>query len=161
MITLRELRNEDIAIIKAWPPYPEEFSDLDYALRDGGWLDEYRVETGTERFAAMDGEIIAGLSLLAWEPGNKAELRIALHPEKTGRGIGKTVLLLTLANGFVNPALAVVRLIVRKNNPRAKRLYEFMEFWNTGECSEEVQGKMVEFYSMEIDRDTFTGVNKR
>jgi diamine N-acetyltransferase len=87
MITLRELRDEDIAIIKAWPPYPEEFSDLDYSLRDGGWLDEYRTGVGTELFAAADGERIEGFSLLAREPGNLAEFRIALHPERLGQGI--------------------------------------------------------------------------
>ena len=48
MIELRELRDEDIAIIKAWPLYPEEFSDLDYSLRDGGWLDEFLTRNGTE-----------------------------------------------------------------------------------------------------------------
>ena len=158
MITLRKLRDEDIAIIKAWPPYPEEFSDLDYSLRDGGWLDEYRARTGTELFVATDSETIAGFSLLAREPGNQAELRIALHPEKIGQGFGRTVVLLTLAHGFEDPGIATIRLIVRKNNPRAKRLYESLKFRNIGECNEVVQGKTVPFYTMEIDRNTYSGV---
>ncbi len=122
MITLRELRDEDIVIIKAWPPYPEEFSDLDYLLRDGGWLDEYRNRSGTEMFVATEGKTIIGFSLLAREPGNLAEFRIALHPGKLGQGFGKTVVLLTtLGRGFADPGIATIRLIVRKNNPRAKR----------------------------------------
>ena len=42
MFTLRPITSDDIAIIREWPPYPPEFRDLDYALREGGWLDEYR-----------------------------------------------------------------------------------------------------------------------
>jgi diamine N-acetyltransferase len=159
MIELRKLRDEDIAIIKAWPLYPEEFSDLDYSLRDGGWLDEFLPGTGTELFVATNGETIAGFSLLARESGNRAEFRIALHPEKTGQGIGRRVVFLTLAHGFADPCINTIGLIVRKTNHRAKRLYESLMFRTTGECTEEVQGKMVKFYSMEIDLDTFTGVN--
>lgn len=159
MIELRELRDEDVAIIKAWPLYPEEFSELDYSLRDGGWLDEFLPRTGTELFVATTGETIAGLSLLARESGNRAEFRIALHPEKIGLGIGRRVVFLTLAHGFADPCIITIRLIVRKTNHRAKRLYESLMFRTTGECTEEVQGKMVVFYSMELDRDTFTGVN--
>ena len=158
MITLRELRDEDIVIIKAWPPYPEEFSDLDYSLRDEGWLDEFRTRTGTEMFVATEGKTIIGFSLLAREPGNRAEFRIALHPEKIGHGFGKTVGLETLGRGFADPGIATIRLIVRKNNPRAKRIYESLKFRDTGECTEVVQGRTVSFYTMEIDRATYSGV---
>ena len=157
MISLRQITQDDIAIIKGWPPYHAEFSDLDYALRDGGWLDEYSQKPGTDILIADDGGTIAGFSIIAREPGGIAEFRIALHPERCGRGVGRTVTYLSLVHGFSDTATDTVRLIVRKNNPRAKRLYEAMHFQDTGECIEEIQGKPVEFYRMEISRATFYG----
>jgi len=148
-------------IIKVWPPYPEEFSDLDYSLRDGGWLDVYQAGAGTERFTAIENKMIVGFSLLLKETDNRAEFRIALHPDKLGHGIGRSVVLLTLAHGFADPGTLVIRLIVRKNNSRAKRLYESLSFRTTGECTDVVQGKTMAFYSMEIDRNTFTRVNMK
>jgi diamine N-acetyltransferase len=62
-------------------------------------------------------------------------------------------------HGFSDTTTGTVRLIVRKNNPRAKRLYEEMHFRNTGECMEEIQGKPVEFYRMEINRIAFYGAD--
>ncbi|MFA4860051.1 GNAT family N-acetyltransferase [Methanoregula sp.] len=155
MITLRELRNEDIATIKAWPPYPQDCTDLDYAVRDNGGLDEYRAKPGTEILVAEEGETLAGFSVLEQEPGRQAEFRIAVHPGKIGHGLGKTIALRTLAHGFANPGIDLIRLIVRKNNVRAQRLYASLKFRGTGECIEEVHGKMVAFYRMEISRDTF------
>ena len=155
MITLRELSDRDVAVIKAWPPYPQDCTDLDYALRDDGWLDEYRAKPGTEILVATDGGTIVGFSVLEREPGRQAEFRIAVHPEKIGHGLGKTIALLTLAHGFADPGIDLIRLIVRRNNPRAQRLYASLKFQRTGECIEEVHGKMVAFFRMEIRRDTF------
>jgi RimJ/RimL family protein N-acetyltransferase len=160
MITLRELREGDVAVIKSWPPYPADCTDLDYALRNGGWLDEYAGKAGTEILVAVECDLIAGFSVLEREPGRRAEFRIAVHPEKLGHGIGKTIAILTLAHGFSDPGIDVIRLIVRKSNPRAQRLYTNLKFRNTGECTEIVQGKSVEFYTMEIDRDRFREANR-
>ena len=155
MLTLRPITPNDIAIIWGWPSYPQEFRDLDYALREGGWLDEYRQKTGADILIADDNGEIAGFSIIAREPGGSAEFRIALHPEKLGQGIGKTIVHLSLAYGFSDIATTTIRLIVRKNNPRAKRLYEQLHFRQTGGCMEEIRGKPVEFDRMEIDRNTF------
>jgi len=84
-----------------------------------------------------------------------AEFRIALHPDRLGQGIGRTVARLTLAHGFSDPAISRIRLIVRKNNPRARRLYEALQFRMTGECIGEIQGNPVDFFTMEINRETF------
>jgi len=158
MLTLRLITRNDIAIIRGWPPYPPEFRDLDYALREEGWLDEYWQKTGAEILVADDDGEIAGFSIIAREPGGNAEFRIALHPERLGQGIGKTITRLSLVHGFSSTATTTVRLIVRKNNPRAERLYEQLHFRHTGECTEVVQGNAVEFWRMEIDRDTFLRV---
>ncbi len=159
MITLRPVRSDDIAVIKSWQPYPPDFAMLDYSMRDDGWLDEYYRKVGTEILVAEDGREAAGFSILSREPGNCAEFRIALHPHKLGMGLGRTVTVLTRKHGFSDPALQLIRLIVRKNNPRAQRLYESLHFRMNGECTEQVRGEQVAFWQMEIDRKTFEGVN--
>ena len=155
MIVIRPVTAEDVRGIRAWPPYPDEFRDLDYALRDGGWLDEYREKSGADILVADDGREILGFSIIAREAGGTAEFRVALRPGRLGQGIGTEIARLTLAHGFSDPAIGRIRLIVRKTNPRARRLYEALQFRMTGECIGEIQGKPVEFFTMEIDRETF------
>jgi len=157
MITLHPLAGPDISVIKSWPPYPAEFAGLDYALRDSGWLDEYATKPGTEFFVARENGEMVGFSLLSGESGGCAEFRIALHPEWVGRGRGKEIALLTLWHGFSRNETRAIRLIVRKTNPRAQKLYASLGFENAGECIEEVQGIPVEFYRMAISRDRFMG----
>ena len=105
---------------------------LDYSLRDGGWLDEYFLKDGTEILIAEDNQEMVGFSILSQVPGDLAEFRIALHPYKLGRGIGKTLAFLTIRHGFRDPALHAIYLIVRKNNPRAQRLYESLHIPDAG-----------------------------
>ncbi len=159
MISLRPLNESDISVIKSWPPYPPEFSGLDYALRDSGWLDEYVGKAGTEIFVAEDAGKIVGFSMLSGEADGCAEFRIALHPERVGKGLGKEIALLTLRRGFSHPEIRSIRLIVRKTNFRAQMLYTTLGFQTVGECTEEVQGKPVEFYRMTISRDVFAAVD--
>ena len=118
----------------------------------------YREKTVADILIADDDGEIAGFSIIAREPGGSAEFRIALHPERLGQGIGKTITHLSLAHGFSDTATTTIRLIVRKNNPRAERLYKQLHFRHTGECMEEIQGRAVEFDRMEIDRNTFLGM---
>ena len=155
MITLCPLTGPDIRVIKSWPPYPAEFAGLDYALRDRGWLDEYPGKPGTEAFVAREDGTIIGFSILSCEADGCAEFRIALHPERVGHGRGKEIALLTLRHGFSHPDIRSIRLIVRKTNLRAQKLYASLGFENVGECTEEVQGTPVEFYRMTISRDRF------
>jgi len=160
LISLRPLHKSDISIIKAWPPYPAEFSRLDYALRDSGWLDEYVEKSGTELFVAEDSGTIVGFSILSSETGGSAEFRIALHPEWVGHGLGRTITLLTLRKGFSHPDIWSIRLIVRKTNLRAQKLYTSLAFQVIGEITEEIQGKPVDFYQMIISRDLFFDSDK-
>ena len=124
MISLRPLQEPDISIIKSWPSYPAEFSGLDYALRDRGWLDEYVGKKGTEIFVAEDSGTLVGFSILTCEKGGSAEFRIALHPEWVGHGLGKTITRLTLPAGFF-PSGHLVNPVNRPKNksPGAKSLY--------------------------------------
>ncbi|WP_292542624.1 GNAT family protein [Methanoregula sp.] len=77
----------------------------------------------------------------------------------SSQGLGKTIALLTLNHGFSDPGLRVVRLVVRKNNPRAQRLYESLRFHPDGECTELIHGEPVAFWRMAIDRETFEGAD--
>jgi diamine N-acetyltransferase len=160
MIALRPLRQEDIPAIKSWPLYPPEFAMLDYSLRDGGWLDEYGGRKGTGILVAEDRDGMIGFSILAKKDDSSTEFRIALHPLRLGQGLGKAVALLVLSRGFSDAACDRIVLIVRKNNPRAQRLYESLRFSPCGECTELVNGEQVLFLHMEIDRKTFEGVMK-
>jgi diamine N-acetyltransferase len=155
MLTLRNLRSDDIAIIKSWPHYPAEFSDLDYALRDDGWLDHYPAGVDTVILVAEDQKGLIGFSILSRDEGKCPEFRIALHPEKIGKGLGNELTHLTLAYGFSSLDFGCIRLIVRKNNHRAQKLYKELFFQYAGECTEDVQGKPVDFFRMEISREKF------
>jgi diamine N-acetyltransferase len=155
MIILRPLRDGDIPRIKAWPAYPGEFRELDYCLRDGGWLDEYRGKPGTEILVAMDEGEIAGFSLISRNGRGGAEFRVALHPGRIGSGTGTIILRRTLEYCFADMSISKVQLIVRKNNLRAQKLYASFQFHATGECTEQVHGQTVPFFTMEIDRKTF------
>lgn len=155
MITLRPLREKDVPVIKSWPPYPKEFAMLDYSLRDGGWLDEYGGHAGTEILVAEDKDGLIGFAILAKKDDRSAEFRIALHPHRLGQGLGRPFALLVLSQGFLDAGRKKIILIVRKNNPRAQRLYESLRFLPSGECTELVNGENVPFKKMEIDRNTF------
>lgn len=155
MIRYRNIRIEDISSVKEWPSYPPEFAGLDYSLRDGGWLDEYYPRPGTDIVIAEKAESMDGFAILAREPPAGAELRIAIHPEKLGQGLGTSLARMMLLHGFTKPEIATIRLIVRKNNPRARALYERLHFRKTGECMEEILGEEIAFDRMELDRTTF------
>lgn len=44
----RDLTEQDVAVIKRGPIYPNEFKDLDYALHEAGWISEYLEKDGDE-----------------------------------------------------------------------------------------------------------------
>ncbi len=155
MIELRPVRAEDIDEIKNWPPYHRGFEQMDYALREHGWLDEFRDRPRTRIYAVALNNRIIGFSLLSVTSEENAEFRIAIHPAWTGRGLGRKVTLSTLKTGFRHLNLAKIHLIVRKNNPRASMLYRSNGFVTTGESVHTIQGKRIEFINMEMTREQF------
>jgi len=56
LVALRDLTVVDAALIAHWPPYPPDFEGLDQALRNNGWLAEYRQKPGT-RLASVAGRL--------------------------------------------------------------------------------------------------------
>lgn len=156
---LREINKRDIANIKIWPAYPEEFKDLDYALRDSGWIDEYLGKNSTWIYIAKEDGVVIGFTILSKDSAasRQAEFRIALNPDYLGQGFGKELTRMTLEKGFRELGLQRIYLIVRKSNPRARRLYESCSFMETGECRREIQGIMVDLFEMAMEKETFEG----
>ncbi len=150
MIHLDKAEEADIADIRLWPPYPPEFDELDYALREGGWLDEFRGRPGANYYVVREGSDLIGFTLLLKTGEKVAEFRIALRADKIGHGLGGPITTLTLKKGFDELGLDRIHLIVRKSNPRAKKLYERLGFSLQGECVKEIHGKRVDFYTMDL-----------
>lgn len=156
---LRPINDQDIAVIENWRSYPQEFDELDYALRSVGWISQFRNREGARIYAALEDGVIVGFSILSKEEagGHEAEFRIALCPERLGQGVGRMLAQATLEKGFRELKLHRIYLIVRKNNHRAQRLYEHLGFRYCGECRREIQGKMVELFEMALEKENFEG----
>lgn len=148
-ITLRRLASQDLARIERWPAYPDEFKDLDYALREGGWLAEYS-DKQAACFVADEGSTPIAFSILANSAAREAEFRMALRADKIGQGLGRAVACATLARGFTELALTRIHLIVRTNNLRAIRLYQSLGFAKRGECSKTYNGRATHFLVMDL-----------
>ena len=156
MIQLRNLVPDDIASIGGWPSYPLEFKDLDYALRSNGWLAEYRSKPDTRCFAArLSSELIA-FTILSKTGDAEAEFRIALRADRIGQGLGGAITAMTLAKGFTEIGLTRIHLIVRKDNPRAIRLYMRLGFVERGECFKSINGKQAYFLIMELMKESYS-----
>jgi RimJ/RimL family protein N-acetyltransferase len=156
-MNLRKINKQDIAIIKSWPAYPEEFKDLDYALRDSGWIDEYLGKESTRIYIAEESGVAVGFTILSKDSATsrQAEFRIALNPDYLGQGFGNKLTRMALEKGFQELGLQRIYLVVRKSNPRARRLYENCGFMRTGECRKEIQGIIVDLFEMAIEKETF------
>lgn len=154
MIILKEMTNEDIRIIKKWPTYPPDIAELDYALRDGGWLDYDFYKA----FSAYEDNKIIGFTIL-WKEVESLTVAIALHADEIGKGLGYEVLCKTLQKCFSEYECERVYLDVRKKNLRAKRLYDKVGFKVINEHVMEANGALVPFIKMVIDKDIFLNLN--
>lgn len=152
-ILLRPANPQDLAAIQYWPAYPEEFRELDYALRSNGWIAEFAGKPGASIYVAVQGMQLVAFSVLDKTGNTEAEFRIALHPSLIGKGIGKTVTLLTLQEGFAALNLSRIHLIARTGNIRAIRLYQSLGFKACGTCRKTIHDKPVEFVAMDIIED--------
>ena len=150
MIRLLTMSDAHVAVIKRWPPYPPAFAELDYALRDDGWLTEFygRPHNCCE-VALACGDLI-GFTMLLKTREDEAEYRIALRADQVGRGHGMAITRMVLERAFAEMGLSRIHLIVRKANPRARRLYEKLGFCAVGESIVAIQGEPVAFIEMDI-----------
>lgn len=159
MITLQAASYKNIAEVNAWPPYQGEHAQMDYALRNHGWLREYIDKPATWCYMARTQDRPIGFALLSTTARHEAEFRIAMHPEALGHGYGKKLALMIIKHGFVRRGLERIHLIVRKNNPAASRLYRNLGFVPRGQCVREIQGQAIVFQIMDIDKNLFLTTN--
>jgi RimJ/RimL family protein N-acetyltransferase len=152
---IRRLENAQVKEIREWPPYPEEFHLLDYALRPGGWLDMFPESASVRRFGAWSHGELVGFSLLTEITKEQAEFYIALHPRHTREGFGRLITCEILGIAFGELGLQSVYLKVREWHARAIALYRDIGFVATGKKVEEIQGQTVHFSIMEISREEF------
>lgn len=148
-LQLRPYRTTDRTCIAAWPEYDGEFAKLDYALRQGGWIDEYQNKPRTWIYSVERNDDVVGFSILSITDADEAEFRIAIRPGLTGHGLGKHVAEETLSKGFNELGLKRIHLIVRKNNLRAIALYLKLGFTRCGEQELFINCKHEEFIFME------------
>lgn len=148
-VGLRPYQQADRASIAAWPAYTGEFSELDYALRQGGWIDEFQARPNTWIYSAHRGEDIVGFAIVSMTGPDEAEFRIALRSDVTGRGYGRRVAEATLRKAFDEIGLERIHLIVRRNNHRAIALYRGLNFSSCGGRTLTINHKPVEFILME------------
>lgn len=135
-------------IVHSWSQYNDEFKELDYALRDGGWLEEYLNKQDTHIFSAiLNGELIGFTILSDDEYGS--EFRIALSPNHIGKGFGRLIAQKTFEKGFYELQKLSIYLIVRVDNIRAIALYKKLDFHIVCEIQKTVNHKLVQFIKME------------
>ncbi len=152
-VTLRHLTSEDAAAARLWPPYPSTFAVFDFALRKGGWLDQFPESRRNHRYAAWQGDILVGFSILADIADGDAEFYLALHPVHVGQGLGELITRQTLLAGFEHLGLSRIHLKVRDWHETAISVYTRVGFTQQGTCVLPIQGQPVHFIIMEIFPD--------
>ena len=156
MYRLRPIEESDVDRIRDWPPYSGDMAQMDYALRENGWLEEFRSKPNAFIYAVDDGDGIVAFTILAETAPGEAEFRICLRADKTGLGLGESIVLQTLLIGFKEHRFFRIHLIVRENNNRGIRLYRRIGFVDQGECRREIQGVPVDFLIMDIREEFFS-----
>jgi RimJ/RimL family protein N-acetyltransferase len=155
MNLLFPIETGDVSSIYRWPPYDGSHAQMDYAVRENGWLDTYCSKAGNICYAAKVDGVCVGFSLLIRKTPTEAEFRVAVHPEHLGSGYGGRITQQTLTRGFLEHHLEAIMLIVRKNNPVARHLYEKRGFVFDGETTESIQGKPIDFDVMKMTKASF------
>ena len=148
MIALSSLKSEDIEIIKTWPPYPPEFLEIDYAIRDGGWLDS--IKDSDYLSININGILIGFIGMFGIKE-NSGEILIAMHADYIGKGYGSSSMKSAIDYYFKKYNFSQITLDVRKTNPIAKHVYEKLGFIDCGESTRNIQGKSVEFWDTYIE----------
>lgn len=154
-VMLATLTRHDQDAIRAWPAYPPQYKDLDYALRERGWLDQFPAGAKNHRFAAWQKDELLGFSILTETGNNDAEFYLAVRPERLRKGFGKEITQMTLDKAFYELGLERVHLKVRKWHRKAIELYTSSGFKTTGLKDEEINGKTDTFEIMELNRSDY------
>lgn len=150
-IVLTLIEPEDVLTIQNWTRYPDEFVELDYALRKGGWLDEYCRKPSAKVFSAKYQNELIGFSILS-DDDEGTEFRIALNPDKIAKGFGRAIAVVTMNEAFEKMNKESIYLIVRLNNLPAIKLYDQIGFLPKYELNKDIQGKPIRFLKMEYSK---------
>jgi len=154
-VELAPLAAADAAEIRVWPPYPPPFEPLDYALRAGGWLDQFPASAANRRLAVRSAGILVGFTLLVDLRAGDAEFYLAVHPAHLNRGVGRAATLATVALGFASLGLARIHLKVREWHAVGIRLYREVGFIPGETMTLEVAGRQTAFLAMALTREAF------
>lgn len=149
-LRIDKLAQEDALYIRRWPSYPEKYAKLDYALRKGGWLDQFPEKAGNFRFAAWVEGRLVGFSILNPTGKREAEFYIAVHPKKLGQGLGKKLTERIVREGFTKLRLKRIHLKVRDWHTDAIKLYKRVGFGETKKKKLKWRGETIRFVIMEI-----------
>lgn len=155
MITLEPLTDADVDAINKWPPYQKPIDVLDYALRRGGWLDQYPESPTNVRYGIWQNGKLIGFSLLVDIKDGEAEFYIALHASKTHKGIGREATMQTIERGFRDLGLKNIHLKVRDWYKGARKMYADVGFEECERFEETVKDMPVKFVRMEFRRPQF------
>ena len=144
-MTTRALLPKDKEVLSLWR-YQGQYSDFNYALEEGGWLDLYCKDDCHHCFVVESQEELLGIFLFI--PDKENEFRLLINPEYLNKGYGKALTSQALSLAFTELSFSKVSLIVRKNHPIALNIYKNLGFSITGETSEITNGEKIEFFKM-------------
>jgi len=149
------MTDDDKELIEKWLPFPEDCKDFDYAVRKNGWIDTFVKNAEDRAFVVEDGTELIGFSIIKHILNEEAEFLIIVRGDIVGKGIGRFLTIQTLSKCFSELMYKKIKLIVRKKNERAKKLYIKTGFKYNGECVKKIKGEDIEFYKMEINQDEY------
>lgn len=152
---IREYKNEDKKVINNWPKYSYGDMQIDYAVRENGWIEQYLKYPNDKIYIGMENSEILGFTILHYNKNSEVEFLIMIKSTKIGQGYGKKLSIMTLNKCFTELDLEKVSLAVRKDNKKAMELYDRLGFYYTGGCIRKIEGVDIEFFNMELSRSLF------
>ena len=150
MNTLKPLPAQARDEIYMWGQYPDIFSELNYAIQSGGWLDTIATKKTCHAFGFYTPDLV-GLSLLDEFEGEQAEFYIAIKPSCLNMGYGKRLMLATIDKGF-ELGFKKLSLKVRLNHKVGIAMYEKLGFETQKTIEMDINGELTSFYLMELDK---------
>ena len=111
--------------------YPLDGSQMEAMLRLG------EISPPERRcWMAAEGADLVGHAQLAydWRNGNARIGRVAIAPDRRGRGLARPMLRLIMAEAFADPAIERLELYAIDYNRHAIRIYESLGFVHEGEA---------------------------